>query len=140
MYNGESVRAIFVRAMQKGIRTDFPKNAGGAALQRGNRKEGFTRARAVCRGNERTHYAGDDGGETPTGGGMEACEGAAARRTIFACRGGYGSKITLWRVQYDDGDLSDYNIAEIAPLLKKIAPLLHHTRKNAKQKAKNTKS
>jgi hypothetical protein len=31
------------------------------------------------------------------------------------------SKITLWRVQYDDGDISDYNIAEIAPLLEKLS-------------------
>jgi hypothetical protein len=36
------------------------------------------------------------------------------------------SKITLWRVQYDDGDLSDYNIAEIAPLLKNSSHTASH--------------
>ena len=44
------------------------------------------------------------------------------------------SQITLWRVQYEDGDISDYNIAEIAPLIKKW-PSCCNTQKKCKMKS-----
>jgi hypothetical protein len=39
------------------------------------------------------------------------------RGTIQATFRQKKSKITLWRVQYEDKDSSDYNITELAPLL-----------------------
>jgi hypothetical protein len=45
------------------------------------------------------------------------------------------TKITLWRVAYEDSDTSDYNIAELAPLLKKKKKKIdqHENKKNVTQ-------
>jgi hypothetical protein len=44
---------------------------------------------------------------------------ATHRGTITETSQQKKTKITLWRVACEDGDTSDYNIAELAPLLKK---------------------
>ena len=54
------------------------------------------------------------------------------RGTIRATFRQKKSKIILWRVQYEDNDVSDYNIAELAPLLEhRRAPRAKLNRKNA---------